>query len=160
MCRLESCYDLVAEEAKYHPTCIAKFHLKEDTDRKKGRPEHVEMSRRFEKVCVWLEEESDCELYTLQEIQSKMEELNKPEKVYSKDRLKQRLKERYKDHLYFTKLQGRADIICFKDMANFIMYRLKKRPSQTKEEILKTAAQLIKADIRVSAVKRNISIHQ
>ena len=51
------------------------------------------------------------------------------------------------DHLHFTELPGRADVVCFKDLASYILYELKNKP-QTKEEILKSAAHLIKADIR------------
>lgn len=68
--------------------------------------------------------------------------------VYSLKRLKQKLNERYKDHLYYTDLPGRADIVCFKNMTDHILSNFKRKPTQTKDDILNAAAKLVKADIR------------
>ena len=94
-------------------------------------------------------------MYTIQEIHLKMAELNNPDNVYTTKRLKQKLKERYKDHLCFIMLPGRTDVVRFKDMASYILYQLKKKP-QTKEEILQAAAHLIKADIRELQQSKNM----
>ena len=59
------------------------------------------------------------------------------------------------DHLHFTELPGRADVVCFKDLASYILYELKNKP-QTKEEILKAAAHLIKADIKELQQPKNM----
>ena len=87
--RLENCNDLVAKEAKYHHACMTSFQLWDESCRKKGRPLDKQMLIGFEKLCTWLEEKSDCELYTLEELQTKMQELNKPDPVYTVKRLKQ-----------------------------------------------------------------------
>ena len=108
-CRLELCNDLVAEEEKYHTNCMTKFRLKDGTDKRRGRPEDVQMVKSFERVCIRLEETSDYKMYTIQEIHLKMAELNNPDNVYTTKRLKQKLKERYKDHLCFIELPRRTD---------------------------------------------------
>ena len=135
---------------------MTKFHLKDGTDKRRVRPENVQMVKGFQRVCTWLEQISNCEMYTIQDIHSKMDELNNPYNVFTAKRLKQKLKEQWKDHLYFTELPGQTDVACFKDMASYILYGLKKRPSQTKEEILKAAAQLIRADIRELQQSKNM----
>ena len=146
--RLDNCNDLVAEEAKYHHACITSFWLWDESTKKKGRPIDSEMSSGFEKLCTWLEERADCELYTLKELQAKMEELNNVDAVYTVKRLKQRLMEHYKDDIYFAELSGRVDVVCFKDMANYILYNLKKQGSQTKDDTIVAAAKMIRADIQ------------
>ena len=96
-------------------------------------------------------------MYAIQEIHLKMAELNNLDNIYATKWLKQKLKERCKDHLYFTRLPCGTDVLClcFKDMASYILYDLKKKP-QTKEEILKAAAQLINADIRELQQSKNM----
>ena len=134
---------------------MTKFRLKDGTDKRRGRPEDMQMVKSFERVCIRLEETSDYKMYTIQEIHLKMAELNNPDNVYTTKRLKQKLKERYKDHLCFIMLPGRTDVVRFKDMASYILYQLKKKP-QTKEEILQAAAHLIKADIRELQQSKNM----
>ena len=60
VCRLELCNDLVVEEKKYHTNCMTKFHLRDGTDKRKGRLEDVQVVKGFESVCIWLEETSAC----------------------------------------------------------------------------------------------------
>ena len=134
---------------------MTKFRLKDGTDKRRGRPEDVQMVKSFERVCIRLEETSDYKMYTIQEIHLKMAELNNPDNVYTTKRLKQKLKERYKDHLCFIMLPGRTDVVRFKDMASYILYQLKKKP-RTKEEILQAAAHLIKVDIRELQQSKNM----
>ena len=81
--RLESSNDLVAEEAIYHSSCMTKFILKKSTTKMKGRPVDSDMADGFNRLCNWLEETSDCELYTLKEIHDKMFELNESRSIYS-----------------------------------------------------------------------------
>ena len=56
--------------------------------------------------------------------------------------LKEKLKENYKKHIFFTDLPRRSDVVCFKDMAAFFLYKMKK-DSQTKEDVIITAAKII-----------------
>ena len=61
--------------------------------------------------------------------------------------LKKKLKERYNDHVYFSELSGQADIICFREMANYIIKK-KKKQDETKADITKAAAKIIRAEIK------------
>ena len=81
--RLLTCNDLVAEEAIYHLNCMNKFRLHMPSSAKKGRPVHTEMMDAYEKVCNWLENDSDGELYTLKEVQEKMMSLSNTGEVYT-----------------------------------------------------------------------------
>ena len=63
VCRLLLCNELVAEEAKYHTNCMTKFRLKDGTDKRRGRPEDVQMVKGFGRVCIWLEETYDSEMH-------------------------------------------------------------------------------------------------
>ena len=146
--RLVNCNDLVTEEAKYHHACITSFRLWDESTKKKGRPIDSEMSSGFEKLCTWLEERANCELYTLKELQAKMHELNSSDAVYTVKRLKQRVMEHYKDYIYFAELSVRVDFVCFKDMTNYILYKMKKQGSQTKDDIIVVAAKMIRADLQ------------
>ena len=110
---------------------MTKFRLRDGTDKRRGLPEDVQMFKGFERVCIWFEETSDCEMYTIQEIHLKIAELNNEDNVYTTKRLNQKLKERYRHHLYFIELPGLIDVLCFKDMASYILYDLKKKPFQT-----------------------------
>ena len=74
--RLESCNDLVAEEAVYHATCITKFRLTRSSDNSKGKPMDKVLLESFENVYVWLETEGGCDLRTLKELQQKMKDIN------------------------------------------------------------------------------------
>ena len=52
------------------------FRLQKNiSDRSSGQPIDPNVMRNFERVCQWLEEEEDSELYTLVEIHRKMEDL-------------------------------------------------------------------------------------
>ena len=97
--RLTGCNGLVAEEAVYQSACMAKFSKTIDF-RKVGR-----LKCSFEMLCEWLEKDGDCELYTLQELFAKMEELNNGNaSTYSEKSLQSKLKKKYRDHIHFTNL--------------------------------------------------------
>ena len=44
--------------------------------------------------------------------------------------------------------KGRADVICFCEMASFIIYEMKKKKRQDKDDVIRAAAQIIKAELR------------
>ena len=92
--QLLSSNDLVAEEAIYHNACMGKFRLsKPSAYEKPGRPVNTEMFYGFEAICTWLEEEGDCDFYTMNKLQEKIKLMDY--ECYSNKRLKQKLKEKY-----------------------------------------------------------------
>ena len=113
----------------------------------KGRPVHAEMTEVFETVCFWLENENDSEFLTLKELHEKIS-LSKTGEVYTIKTLKQKLQDKYQDHIYFSEQHGRENIIGFRNMTDRILRELKQKKSQTKEDIIVAAAKLLKADIR------------
>ena len=119
----------------------------------RGRPEDGNMMKRFQELCNWLDTEADAELYTVHELQSKMSELANGETVYGIKWLKQKLKDRYSDSIYFAEINGRSDVVCFRDMAKYILseawYNSRKEDKkEDAERIITAAAKLIMADIR------------
>ena len=159
--RLLGCVDLVAAEAVYHDGCFSRFMLNKElrrmpqtaTKAAQGRPQDQGMLQSFEKLCLWLETEADAELYTLSELHSKMEEFSDECVVYSIKRLKQKLQEHYKESIFFAEVEGRGNVVCFRNMANFIInekwYLDKKDDIQAEaERIVVAAAKIIRAEIR------------
>ena len=139
--KVPSCYDLAAEEAVYHNACMNKFRLDILTAEKRGRPINQDMIDTFEKLWLWLENEADGELYTLRELHEKMSPLsNDATNIYSIKSLNLKLQEKYKDYIYFSEMPGRENVITFRQMANLILNELKKKESQTKEDIIIAAA--------------------
>ena len=53
--RLQSCNDLVAEEAVYHRACYQNFLSGESESNPVGRPVNPDSSSAFDKLCLWLE---------------------------------------------------------------------------------------------------------
>ena len=157
--RYYGCIDLVAAEAVYHDNCFSRFMLNKELGRTtatktvQGRPKDQGMLQSFEKLCLWLDTEADAELYTLSELHTKMEEFSDQFGVYSIKRLKQKLQEHYKEFLFFAEIQGRGNVVCFKNMASFIInekwYLDKKDDIQAEaERIVIAAAKIIRAQIR------------
>ena len=101
----------------------------------------------FEAICAWLEEEGDCDLHKINKPQEQIKLMGC--ECYSNKRLKQKLKEKYRDCLTFSESCGRTDILCFKEFANYVLQEKKKEEvEETKERIVKAAAKIIKSEIR------------
>lgn len=147
--RLESCNDLVAEEAVYHLACMTKFRLTRSSDKQRGKPVDKSLHESFISVCEWLEREGDCELHTIADIQDRMRGEGEGEyAAYSSKYIKKKLKERYNDHVYFAEIAGLPDVVCFKEMANYVIKEKKKKQEETKEDIITAAAKIVKAEMR------------
>ena len=74
------------------------------------------------------------------------------EKVYSMTWLK-KLQTKYKDHLYFSEINGKSKVVCFRHMANTIInekwYQEKKNDIDDEAaRVVETAARLIKSEIK------------
>ena len=58
------------------------------------------------------------------------------------------MKERYGEHIYFSELPGRSDVVCFKEFAYYVLKEKKKKSEETKENIIIAAGKIIKSEIR------------
>ena len=119
-------------------------------------PEMPSMVECSNKLCEWLEEEA--ELYTLVELHERMIDIAGSNDVYSVKRLKQKFQDKYKDFIFFAEIQGRKNVVCLRNMADFIInekwYEAKKQVIQDKSErIIACAAKIIKAEIREMTFK-------
>ena len=116
---------MVAGEGRYHKECLQRFMtnkcLPSGDVSEKGRPIDEGMQQWFQMLCIWLVVEADAELYTLQELHYKMSEMAGVESVYSVKRLKQKLQEKYGNKLYFAEMDGRANVVCFQNMVDYIV---------------------------------------
>ena len=77
------------------------------------------------------------------------------EKVYSKRWLKQKLEEKYKDHIFFSEINGKNDVVCFQNMVKYLVndkwfLDRKKENNDEAERIVLTAAKIILNDFRSS----------
>ena len=141
--------DLVTEEAIYRKSCIGKFCLsKTSVYEKPGRPINTEIFNRFEAICTWLEEEGNCDLHTTNKLLEKIKLIGY--KCYSNKRLKQKLKEKYRDCLMFSESCGRTDILCFKAAAKIIKSEIREveksnkyYPTNLEVQDLKTCSEWI-----------------
>ena len=104
-------------------------------------------------VCKWLE--SEAELHSLSEIHKQMIDLSVDGNVYSPKWLKTKLKEKYHDNIFFAEVDGRADVVCFHEVAKYFINdnwfsNRKQNPEEEAERIIKLAAKLILGDIRAA----------
>ena len=150
-----ACNDLVAESARYHFSCYRNFKCPASSTII-GRPPNKLARKCFEEVCVWLESgESESELLSLIDLHNKLLEFwNVADvEVYSCKWLKDKLIEKYKETIYFSSVDGKQNIICFKQTADYYIHKLwtEKRCEdieKEKEKIIQLAAKLIKCDIK------------
>ena len=152
--RLMTCCDLVAEEAVYHKNCHSNF-FKIVTYGKSGRPVNAAKAETFEKLCEWLEV-NDFEMLTLQDVVDKARVIVPDnDYVYSEKWLKQKLVERYGVHIQFSEVRGRRNVICWKEMAAYIVNKQWHEQQKEKdiEHIVITAAKLLKTAIRETPYK-------
>ena len=86
---------------------------------------------------------------TTSELHAKMVELANSEEIYSMKHLKRKLEERYRDNIIISQTEGKPNLVCFKDVARFIIEKSKTDNEYVNkgEVIIKTAAKLIKAEI-------------
>ena len=116
-------------------------------------PFNVDSNSAFNKLCLWLESEASTDLLTLDELQEKMERFFESNEAYSTKWLKKKLKDRYSDHLLFAEINGRKNVLCFKNMTIYIINEkwYEKRQINVDDEskrIVITAAKLIREEIR------------
>ena len=92
-------------------------------------------------------------MYSLKEIHEKMLALSENKDVYSQKWLRIKLKERYKDNIFFTEINGKANVVCFRNLAGFLLNDVwfSNRRIDSEEEaerIIAMSAKLIISGIR------------
>lgn len=118
-----------------------------------GRPENKEQSQAFSHVIEYLDN-VDYEQLTMSDLVTIMRrKLSHPEKAYSKPYMKKKLQDHYGEKIVFIEDKGIKDIICLKQTADSILrnyYNSPKSPDPNiqKKQLIETAAQLIKNDIK------------
>ena len=102
----------------------------------------------FNQLCDWLENLADSEIYSIGELHKKMTDGN--ETAYSMKSFRDKLKEKYKDHIYFVQSAGsNGELVCFRRTTDYILRELKEEEGrETKEKVIRAAAKIITEDIR------------
>ena len=167
--RLEYCNDLHASDAVYHHRCNINFRTNRDipetfqrenhqsAKRKRGRPTDSEKEEAFLRVVRYLEENDD-EQITIGELVSKMEECC-GEDSYTPKYMKKRVIEHLGDDVIITEINGKPIVVTFHSNAASILHKFYERPKQQddnveKLQIIETAANLIKNDIKVAETSK------
>ncbi|MES9882368.1 MAG: hypothetical protein ABW185_15965 [Sedimenticola sp.] len=144
---------MVAAEARYHLRCYSAF-MYTSTPKYTGRPNDGDMNDWFDALCNWIENDCDVELYTLEELHASMDTLAGDNEVYSQKRLKQKLEDHYGDHIVFSEICGRKNVVCFRNMAHLIINEWysesRKTPKDDAERIVRAAAKIIREEARES----------
>jgi hypothetical protein len=151
--RAMDCNDFVAAEVRYHYSCNEMFgsSRKSVPNSYKGRTVVTESSAAFNTLCEWME--SETELYSVSELREKMVVICGEERTYTSKWLKNRIKDRYKEHVHFAEINGKPNVVCFKDVANYLLndkwYNSRKESMEDEaERIVLTAAKIIQDNIR------------
>ena len=109
------------------------------------------MLKWFNILVEWLESESGAELYTITDLHSKIIEFSDGADVYTIKRLKQKLQELYQEHIFFANVEGCENVVCFKNMAKYIInekWQSSRDSMEDKAEwIVSTAAKIIRDEI-------------
>ena len=118
-----------------------------------GRPVSSGATEIFDKLCYWLENECEMEVVTLDEVHEKMKSMSDDHEPYSKKWLKTKLQQRFGDHLIFSEICGKKNVLSFKDVVNYIINKkwYDERNNNVEQEamrIITTAAKLIRQEIQ------------
>ena len=77
--------------------------------------------------------------------------INMHDATYPLKRFHEKLKPKYKDHVYFVKSSDhvcKGELVCLKEMTDYILRKLKEDGSVTNEKIVKAAAKIMKEEFR------------
>lgn len=165
--RLETICDLHASDAVYHLDCHVRFTknlpLKKQQV-KRGRPVNHDAVSAFDKLCDKIEADGENELYTLSQLHSMMLSLSNGEDekmLYTKEYLRELLRKRYPDTVYFASRAGREDVVGFTNMCDLII-RDKfisdhiEGEGTVAEKLVRKAAALVLAEIREAEFERKL----
>ena len=91
-----------------------------------------------------------------------MTELTGSPNVYSDKRLKQKLKLHYGNHIYFAALDEKQNVVCFRNMANYILHGIwyaerKEIVEDEARRIVVAAAKLIRTHLQSTTYHADIN---
>jgi len=161
--RIEHIIDLPAADAVYHQTCNTNFRTGKDiplkyrsnkrqktSSKSPGRPVDKDQLLAFQEVVKYVES-SEGKVISVSDLVQKMTELC-GDKSYSTKHMKNKLIEHFGTDIVIGELDGKSDIITLKITASYIIHNFhksqKNEASNERENILLTAAKLIKNDIQ------------
>ena len=155
--RVQNTIDLIAVEARYHHECRTQFYLaksRDESKRPRGRPEDKAKAVAFSNLCTYLDENDECQ-YSLSELLEQMDTYLDGQQGYTSRHLQSKLEEHYGDKITITRIPGKSNIVCFRDMSDTILhdnwYNIKcTDPLEERKRIVETAASIIREDIRLS----------
>ena len=117
------CHDLAALEARCCITWIERFSLNKDQKSSYATivKRHVCNKEQENSDILYKQIESEAEIHSMSEIYNKIIELvEEHNDVYTKQGLKTNLKVKYWELAMFTEASGKPNIICFKNMTEFV----------------------------------------
>ena len=149
--RVLPCIDLVQANAKYHDDCRKTFTGKFGPLPQAGRPQSQEKQKHFEAICDWLEADGD--LHSIGELHDRMKEIADSEDVYHRKYFKEKLQERYGPSLFFAEVEGRSDVVMFRNACDTLINdewytRREEKNEEEAKRIIKQAAKLILGELK------------
>jgi hypothetical protein len=165
--RVLSVHDLHAADAIYHHACCTNFMINKNLPSvdqteeqlakrpKLGRLQNSDTDSAFLKIASFLEENDD-EQITINDLISMMNDLLKDseEEAYSYRHMKRKLDEYFGDRIILTNINGKVNVVTFRAKAKTVLHdfykdnQKKSDPEQEKIRLIRTAAKLIKEDIK------------
>ncbi|KAF4531293.1 hypothetical protein B566_EDAN016862, partial [Ephemera danica] len=147
-------YDLTAVDARYHRSCLKSFYANCDQNSTQaatcGRPTEKDKNIYFQQLCIYLEENKECQYYIL-DLYNKMKSFaNDGNDVYSNSYLLKKLKDHFKDRIVISQNDGRETIICLKNAAQKVlrqMWTAESDPRIKRIQKVEEAATIILEDI-------------
>ena len=117
-----------------------------------GKHQDEGMLKWFLILIEWLESESGAKPYTLTELHYEIVEFSEGDEVYTVKRLKQKLQDHYQEHIFFASVKGRENVVCFKNMAKYVINEKwqssRNSTGDIAEWIVYAAAKIIRDEIR------------
>ena len=129
-----------------------------------GRSTDGDKEKTFNLLCQWIDQKAEHGVFTLEflhcKLQSFVDENDGTKDCYTRKYLKVKLLHQYKESIYFTNEERRADVLCFKDKCNQILRDYCKNEDlsleQQKLELLAAAAKVLINDIKTIPINGKI----
>ena len=154
--RIQLSSDLVAAEGKYHRCCAQRFYsgryLPNENTSAVGRPANQENCKAFEHLCQYLIKNDECQ-YSLTELFELYKGYCGGGEGYSQKWLQQKLLDYFGDDIIVTHVQGKTNVISFRDHSHKLMRDTWERSYSSSvtndtDAIIDMAASIIRDEIR------------